>query len=54
MSMTNPASVDMKPSPESMELMEHVVEGENMISAYKQVIRNKGSAGIDKMSVGQL
>jgi RNA-directed DNA polymerase len=54
MSMTNPASVDKKPSPESMELMEHVVERENMSSAYKQVIRNKGSAGIDKMSVGQL
>ena len=54
MSMTNPASVDKKPSPESMELMERVVERENMSSAYKQVIRNKGSAGIDKMSVGHL
>jgi RNA-directed DNA polymerase len=54
MSMTNPASVDKEPSPETMELMEHVVERENMISAYKQVLRNKGSAGIDKMSVGQL
>ena len=54
MSMTNPASVDKKPSPESMELMEHVVERKNMSSAYRQVMRNKGSAGIDKMSVGQL
>jgi RNA-directed DNA polymerase len=54
MSMTNPASVDKKPFPESMELMEQVVERENMSSAYKQVIRNKGSAGIDKMSVDQL
>jgi retron-type reverse transcriptase len=54
MSMTNPASVDKKPSPESMELMEHLVERENMSSAYKQVLRNKGSAGIDKMPVGQL
>ena len=52
--MTNPASVEKKPSPETMELMEHVVERENMISAYKQVIRNKGSAGIDKMTVDQL
>ncbi len=54
MSMTNPTSVDKKPSPETMELMEHVVERENMILAYKQVVRNKGSAGIDKMSVDQL
>jgi RNA-directed DNA polymerase len=37
-----------------MELMEQVVERENMISAYKQVVRNKGSAGIDKMAVDQL
>jgi RNA-directed DNA polymerase len=37
-----------------MELMEQMVERENMISAYKQVIRNKGSAGIDKMSIDQL
>jgi len=54
MSMTNPASADKKPSPEIMELMEQVVERGNMSSAYRQVIRNKGSAGIDKMSVDQL
>jgi RNA-directed DNA polymerase len=54
MSMTSPASVDKNPSPETMELMEHIVERKNMSSAYKQVIRNKGSAGIDKMSVDQL
>ena len=54
MSMTNPTSVDKKPCPETMELMEHVVERGNMILAYKQVVRNKGSAGIHKMSVDQL
>lgn len=54
MNMTNLASVDKEPSPESMDLMEDVVERENMILAYKQVVRNKGSAGIDKMSVDQL
>ena len=54
MSMTSLASVDKKPSPETMELMEQVVERRNMISAYKQIVRNKGSAGIDKMSVDQL
>jgi RNA-directed DNA polymerase len=54
MSMTNPASVDKNPSPETMGLMERMVERGNMILAYKQVVRNKGSAGIDKMSVDQL
>ena len=54
MSMTNPASVDKNPSPETMGLMERTVERGNMILAYKQVVRNKGSAGIDKMSVDQL
>jgi len=54
MSMTSPASVDKKPSPEMMELMERMVERENMTSAYKRVVRNKGSAGIDKMSVEEL
>jgi RNA-directed DNA polymerase len=54
MSMTNPASVHKKPSPETTGLMERMVERGNMTSAYKQVVRNKGSAGIDKMSVDQL
>jgi RNA-directed DNA polymerase len=54
MSMTNPASVDKNPSPETMGLMERMVERGNMILAYKQVVRNKGSAGIDRMSVDQL
>jgi RNA-directed DNA polymerase len=54
MSMTNPASVHKKPSPETMGLMERMVERGNMTSAYKQVVRKKGSAGIDKMSVDQL
>jgi len=35
-------------------LMEAVVERENMIAAYKQVVRNKGSAGTDGMSVDEL
>jgi len=54
MSMTNPASVDKKPSPEPKGLMEHMVERENMILAYRQVVRNKGAAGIDRMSVEEL
>lgn len=53
-SMTNPASVDGHPSPETMELMEQVVERANMTRAYKRVKGNHGSAGIDGMSVDEL
>src|SRR5437660_5853734 len=40
--------------PEAEQLMEAVVERENMWSALKQVERNSGAAGVDKMTVGQL
>ena len=40
--------------PETEQLMEAVVERENMWSALKQVERNKGAAGVDKMTVEQL
>ena len=40
--------------PEAEQLMEAVVERENMWSALKQVERNSGSAGVDKMTVAQL
>jgi RNA-directed DNA polymerase len=36
------------------QLMNAVVERENMIEALRRVERNKGSAGIDKMPVGEL
>ena len=35
-------------------LMEEVVERENMLRAYRRVVANKGAAGIDGMSVGEL
>ena len=35
-------------------LMESILERENMDRAYKQVVSNKGAAGIDGMTVGQL
>jgi RNA-directed DNA polymerase len=38
-------------SQKTMELMEQVVERENMLQAWKQVATNKGSAGVDGMSV---
>lgn len=39
---------------EKMDLMGAVVERENMITAYKHVVRNKGSAGVDGMTVEDL
>src|ERR1043165_4014456 len=40
--------------PETEQLMEAVVERENMKLALKQVERNSGAAGVDKMTVEQL
>lgn len=40
--------------PETKQMMETVVESKNMIAALKQVMANKGSAGIDKMPVETL
>jgi RNA-directed DNA polymerase len=37
--------------PEDVELIEQLVERKNMRKAYSQVMRNKGAAGIDNMSV---
>ncbi len=36
------------------QMMERVVESENMWSAYKRVVTNKGSAGVDGMTVSEL
>jgi RNA-directed DNA polymerase len=35
-------------------MMEAVVERENMLNAYRRVVRNKGAAGVDAMSVDEL
>src|SRR6266496_4673686 len=40
--------------PEAEQLLEAVVERENMWRALKQVERNSGAAGVDRMTVGQL
>ena len=40
--------------PETEQLLEAVVERENMWLALKQVERNRGAAGVDKMTVEQL
>jgi RNA-directed DNA polymerase len=41
-------------SPEDSQLMEAVVARENLLDAYARVMRNKGAAGVDEMSVEQL
>jgi RNA-directed DNA polymerase len=43
-----------KTCPGTEELMEAVVERENMLNAYRRVVSNKGSAGVDGMSVEEL
>src|SRR5215207_6033618 len=40
--------------PEAEQLLEAVVERENMWLALKQVERNKGTAGVDEMTVEQM
>jgi RNA-directed DNA polymerase len=42
------------PAGNEEQLMEEVCERENCLQAYKPVKSNKGSAGIDGMTVGQL
>lgn len=39
---------------DTLQLMEAVIERGNMIAAYKRVVRNKGAAGTDGMSVDEL
>jgi len=41
-------------APEDMRLIERLVERKNMRKAYTRVMRNKGAAGIDKMTVEAL
>ena len=45
---------DDSPEEKMVELMEAVVERENLRLAYSRVMRNKGAAGVDEMSVADL
>lgn len=54
MSASNAKAVWGSPYHKASSVMEAVVERENMARAYRRVVSNKGSAGIDKMSVGDL
>ncbi len=49
-----PLSLEEERLFEDTSLLERMVERENMMKAYKQVMRNKGAAGIDNMSVEEL
>lgn len=51
---SNVATTEESSDPEPCFLMEAVLERENMWSAYHRVVSNKGSAGIDGMSVEAL
>lgn len=54
MSMSNHPSKRDVSTPKEVKLIERMVERKNMRQAYSKVMRNRGSAGIDKMQVEQL
>jgi RNA-directed DNA polymerase len=54
MSMSQARSVTANPVPDERRLMERVVARENMTAAYWRVVNNKGSAGVDGMTVDEL
>lgn len=54
MSAANRTGDNKNKGHERTELMEQIVSRENMISAYERVVRNKGSAGVDGLSVAEL
>lgn len=54
LSVTDHPSEERNSNPEDTKLVERMVERENMTKAYARVMRNKGSAGIDKMTVEEL
>lgn len=54
MSVTNRPSEEVDAIPESVLLIERLVERGNMNTAYARVVKNKGSAGCDGMKVEEL
>jgi len=43
-----------KPIPAGCHLIDQMVERDNMVEAYRRVLQNKGSSGVDRMSVSEL
>lgn len=54
MSKSNSPSESRNDIPNDLQLIERVVERKNLLEAYSRVVRNKGAAGIDKMTVEEL
>ncbi len=54
MSAANRTGGNKNKGHERTELMEQIVSRENMIRAYERVVRNKGAAGVDGLSVSEL
>ena len=54
MSGSNYSLTKDNPIPVECSLVEQMVERDNMLQAYHRVLRNKGSSGVDRMSVSEL
>ena len=52
--VSSDAAIQEDPCQRSHDMMEAVVERGNMLRAYKQVVSNKGAAGVDGMTVDEL
>ena len=53
-SVSRPTLTGASSIPEAQCLLERMVERDNMVKAYNRVKQNRGAAGIDKMTVGEL
>ena len=49
--MTN---IEIRKERTSMELLEKVLDDKNLFKAYKQVYKNKGTSGVDGVTVDEL
>lgn len=52
--VTRGTATEENPCPETQRLLEDILSRENMQAALKRVVSNKGAAGIDGMTVGEL
>jgi RNA-directed DNA polymerase len=48
------AAAAREPKPETLRLMEAVVERSNMFSAYERVVKNQGALGVDGLTVSEI
>ena len=52
--VSRPSARKEPPRPQTQQMMEAVVERENMLRALRQVEANKGSPGVDRVTVEDL